>query len=78
MVDRTSIFIIIFSHKKTKPQLRCGNNIKERFFDKLMLLPRTRKHLLKSSWQIVSGTAVYIWHFFNVPEDDYNEKKTSL
>ena len=34
-----------FPHKKTKAQLRCGNNIKECFFEKLMLLPQTRKHI---------------------------------
>ena len=38
MAGGTCIFIIIFSHKKTKAQLRCGNSIKECFFEKLILL----------------------------------------
>lgn len=68
MVERTSIFVIGFSHKRTKVQLRFGKNINKCSFEKLKLSCKGNtkdKETHKCRWQGALERTVCGWHAFS-------------
>ena len=73
--------IIIFSHKKSKAQLRCGNSIRECFFEKLILLhkgnTKDKDTYINIPSKAFQGLLCVYGISSNVPKDVYYEQ-TSL